>query len=418
MATSESTVDSRESTADRPGSRRTVLAGAFLLNLAAGAYEIVPASVTPTAMAELGVGPVAAGWLVSVMFLTAVVASVPVGVALDRVDVDRAVTAATLLLLVAGAWGWRAATAGAYDWLFASRILGGTAFVVIWNAGNVVVGSAFGPANRATAVGLFTASAPAGFALGQFSGPLVSARLGWAAVFGVYGPLAVVGLVVYLLGGGHAADAAGTAIPSRRDLGAVLTHPGVWTISILGFLAYSLYLFVNSWLPTYMTETSTLTNAQIGLLVALFPAMGALSRTTGGLISDRLFDARRRPVALLSFAVTAPTFVAFVLTDSVALLVALLAVSGYFVQLGLGLFFSYVREVVDPSVASTAVSILTAVGLFGAFVSPIGAGWLIERTGSYPLAFGLATGLTAVAAALAWFAPRVPRDERSTGVDR
>jgi len=384
----------------------TVLAGAFLLNAAAGAYEIVPASVTPVAMESLGVGPVAAGWLVSVMFLTAVVASVPVGVALDRVDVDRLVAAATVTLVVAGLWGWQAAAAGDYDALFLSRILGGMAFVVIWNAGNVVVGAAFGAETRATAVGVFTASAPAGFALGQFSGPLVAEAVGWSAVFVVYGAPALLGLGVYLLGGGHDAGDADAPAPSLADLGDVLTDRGVWIVSILGFLAYALYLFVNSWLPTYMTETSTLTTAEIGLFVALFPAMGALSRTSGGVISDRLFGARRRPVALLSFAVTAPTFVAFVLTDDVVLLVGLLAVSGYFVQLGLGLFFSYVREIVAPTVASTAVSILTAVGLFGAFASPIGAGWLIDRTGSYPLAFGLATALTVVAVGLAWFAPR------------
>lgn len=99
------------------------------------------------------------------------VLSVPVGVVLDRVDVRRAVTAAAVGLLIAGVWGWLAATAGAYWWLVASRVLGGFASVVFWNAGADLVGRAVDPGVRATAVSVFTASAPAGFVLGQFGRP-------------------------------------------------------------------------------------------------------------------------------------------------------------------------------------------------------------------------------------------------------
>ena len=66
--------------------------------------------------------------------------------------------------------------------------------------------------------------------------------------------------------------------------------------------------------------------------------------------------------------------------------------------------FAYVRELVEPAVAGTAVAFLTSVGLAGAFLAPIAAGWLISAAG-YGTAFAVAGGLGAVGVALAWRAP-------------
>ncbi|MCO8267450.1 MFS transporter, partial [Haloferax sp. AB510] len=140
-------------TPDAAGTRREILGivvGFFLLSTAAAAYEIAPASVFPAIQESLGLSSSAAGWLVSIMYATAVVTSVPIGVVLDRFSVRRVVGLATVALVVAGGWGWYAATAGAYGWLLVSRVLGGLAYVTFWNAGANVVGSAVPPEQRAT----------------------------------------------------------------------------------------------------------------------------------------------------------------------------------------------------------------------------------------------------------------------------
>jgi MFS family permease len=90
---------------------------------------------------------------------------------------------------------------------------------------------------------------------------------------------------------------------------------------------------------------------------------------------------------------------------SIAPAVALVVTAGAAIHLGIGLLFSYVREVVPEEVAATAVSLLTSVGLFGAFLAPVVAGWLVETTGTFRAAF-LAAGAVAVAGvALALLAP-------------
>lgn len=198
-------------------------------------------------------------------------------------------------------------------------------------------------------------------------------------------------------GSGHAT---GTQAPTLSDLGRVVTNRRVWTVGLLGFLGYALYLLVNSWAPSYLTDELRLSLGLSGALVALFPAVGVLSRVTGGVLSDTLFNGRRRPVVLLSFLVAAPVIAGFTAIRTVPVVVAALLVAGFAIQLCLGLVFAYVRELVEPAVAATAVAFLTSVGLAGAFIAPIAAGWLIEAS-SYETAFLVAGALGALGALLA-----------------
>jgi nitrate/nitrite transporter NarK len=381
-----------------------LLVGASIMSVSLGAYELAPASVTTLIRQSLDIGPSAAGLIVSVMFGTAVVASIPVGVVLDRTNSRHAIAVAVGLLLVAGVWGWYAATIESFALLLASRVLGGLAYVVVWNAGIDVVGRSFDAERQATAVATFTASGPVGFAVGQAAAPVVAGAFGWPAVFPAFTALSVVGLALFWptsRGSGRASD---TPAPSRADLSRVVTDRRVWLVGVLGFLGYSLYLFVNSWAPSYLTDELGLTLVVSGALSALFPAVGVLSRISGGVLSDRLFDGRRRPVVFASFAVATPAVAAFTFLPTVGLVVAALLVAGFAIQLCLGLVFAYVRELVEPAVAATAVAFLTSVGLAGAFAAPIVGGALIDAT-SYDVAFLAAGLLGLVGVAVSWRAP-------------
>ena len=380
------------------------VAGLFVLSAAAAAYEIAPASVVPLVRGSLGVGPAAAGWLVSVMYATAVIASVPAGVVLERLPVRRAVVGTGLALLVAGAWGWYAAATGAFWSLLVSRVLGGIAYVFVWNAGASLAGQVVEPDLRATAVGVFTASAPVGFALGQFASPLVAETFGWPAILPTYGTIGVVGVAVFLLTTRGSAFEIERGSPDRAAFLDLFGNGAMWTISVLCFLAFSLYLFLNSWLPSYLTTELDVSLALGGVLTALFPAVGVVSRTSGGVFSDRLFGGRRRPVALLSFGLATPAVAAFTVVDRLVVVVALVVAAGFAVQLAIGLLFSYVTEVVEPEVGATAVSVLTSVGLFGAFLAPVVAGRVIDVAG-YRSAFLLATAVSLAGVAIAWRAP-------------
>ncbi|ELZ29878.1 sugar transporter [Halogeometricum pallidum JCM 14848] len=388
-------------------SRRETLAlfiGLFVLSTAAAAYEIAPASVLPLIQDSLGLTASTAGWLVSIMYATAVVTSVPTGIVLDRFSVRRVILFGTVALVTAGVWGWYAATSGAYLWLLVSRVLGGIAYVIFWNAGANVVGSAVAPRYRATAVGVFTASAPVGFALGQFGSPLVARAVGWPAILPLYAVIGVVGVTLFLLATRRNVPGIETATPDRTALRELFTSRAVWIVCVLCFFAYSLYLFVNTWLPSYLVDGFGISLATGGLLTALFPAIGAVGRSSSGVVSERVFGGKRRPVVVSSFAVAAPAVVAFVFVSQLELVIAAVLVVGFAIQLVTGLLFSYITELVPPAVRTTAISLLTSVGLLGAFAAPIAAGAIIDRVG-YDPAFFVGGGVALLGVILALRTP-------------
>ena len=380
------------------------VAGLFVVSTAAAAYEIAPASVLPLVRESLSVSATGAGWLVSVMYATAVVASLPAGVVLDRVNVRRAVLVAGLGLLVAGAWGYRAAVDGAYGSLLVSRALGGLSYIVVWNAGANLAGRVVAPRRRATVVGVFTASAPVGFALGQFGGPLVAGVAGWPTVMPAFAALGSLGLAFFgLFSLGIDIDAPGEPTDSAGVRG-VFADRAVLTLSLLCLLAFSLYLFLNSWLPSYLTDELGVSLAVGGLLTAVFPAVGVVSRTVSGAVSDRLFGGRRRPVVVLAFGVTVPTVAGLVVVTGVGAFVALVVVAGFGVQLVIGLLYTYVAEVVPAEVEGTAISFLTTGGMVGALLGPIAGGVVVGRFGYRP-AFLAAAAVAALAIGLAFLTP-------------
>ena len=388
---------------------RTVglVAGLFVLSAAAAAYEIAPASVIPLVSDSLGVGPTAASGLVSVMYATAVVTSLPLGFALDRIGARRAVGVAGLCLIVAGAWGWAAASDGAYLWLLLSRVLGGVAYMVVWNSGATLAGTVVEPEYRATAVGLFTASAPVGFALGQFGSPHVARAAGWAVALPTFATLGAVGVAVFLVSTRGRTLRVDASRPDRSALSDLFGDRTVWSLAALCFLAFSLYLFLNTWLPSYLNEELDLSLALSGLVTALFPAVGVVARSLSGVLSDRAFGGRRRPVVLGAFGLATPTVLGLVYARRLVAILALLALAGFAIQLSIGLLFTYVAEVVPSSVRTTAVALLTSVGLLGAFAAPLAAGVIIQTAG-YELAFLVAAGVAVVGLAVAWATPETP----------
>lgn len=382
-----------------------MVAGLFCLVASAAAYEIVPASITPILMTELGIGPTAAGWLISVMLGTAVLTSIPIGIGLDRTDLRRAILLGTTGLVAAGLWGWQAARQGDYPSLVASRILGAICYAVLWNGGANIVGRSFPDQSRATAIGAFTAGGTAGFALGQLGGPPIADAVGWAAIFAGFGALSLFGVGVFWVAS-RSVEPVNTDLdnPELGEFAAVLTSRVVWHICLIGLAGYALFLFFLGWMPTYLAEELGLSLAQSGSLVAVFTAVGIISRTGGGVLSDRFFDARRRPVTVLAFVITLPLVVVMVFVENVLVVLGLLIIAGFCIQLVIGIVYTYVRELVAPAVAATAIATLTAISLFGGFAAPLVAGWLIEVSG-FLAAFGFAGAAAVVGLGLSVTAP-------------
>ena len=382
---------------------RVLLAVMWLLGFLIAAFQILPSGILRVMMDALAVGPAAAGLFVGASLAGQAVANVPVGVAIDRTSSRIVIVFGAVSMGVAGITAQQAGLAGSYPGLIGAIALGGLGIAAIITAGANLIGSVFAGNTEATAVAIFLTSPPAGYAVGQVTGPMIAARFGWQANFLVFGLLTTVLVVPFwYISRGFGAEADPPTLAEFRRL---IANRHLWIVSAMSFVAYSLYLLFNSWMPTYLADSFGLSLARSGLYAALFPATGILARAGGGIISDRLFDRKRRPVALIAFASVLPVVVLVAAIQIPFVLALLLLPAGFFVQLGIGLFYTYIREVVADPVTGTALAVLGLVSFVGAFSAPTIAGVLIERSASYLPAFGYAGALTVIGISLAIVAP-------------
>lgn len=358
-----------------------VLAGCFLVSTGFNAYLFAPASVVPLLVGEFGIGKPTAGLAISATFLAWVLLQLPGGLLMDRYDNRLLVWAGAAVLFVAAALG---TVAPSYETFLLTRFLAGGSALFLWTTCANVVDRSFPASSRAVGTGIFIASAPAGVALAQFAGPQIAAGFGWRATLLVYPTVTAVGLpLLYAL--------LGEPVRNESRLGlstflAALRNPTILLVSVSSFCAYSLFVFFNSWMPTYGTDVVSLDLATAGAMTALVPAMGLLARPGGGWISDRI-GGRRRPVLVTTFLLVLPALVGVTLVSSALGFAAALVLAGVGSQLGTGVFYVYVGELSAEETRGTGLAVLTTLSISGALTAPVLTGWLIERF-SWDAAFG------------------------------
>lgn len=400
---------------DRTG--RAYLLGSWLLSAAVHVYLIIPASVLPQAADGLGVPETTAIWLISAVLVSWAATNFGIGVIIDQIGDATTIIAGGVIVVGAAGMGWVFAGRGLFWPLIGTRVFAGIAIGAIWIASATLVGRLFPVEHRGTALGVFTTSAPAGFAIGQVIGPWIAAIAVWSAVLAVGGMLSVGAMVIFgivhVVVGGPVINQDGTQTEDddtesskstiRQGFSEVLGNRTVIVGASVAFAAYSLYLFLNSWLPTYLLDEFALSPGTSGLLAAVFPAMGVVSRAGGGIISDRLFGHRRLPVLKWSFVIATPVLVLIMVGRSVPMLLGLLILGGLVIQLTFGVVYSYVQEAVELTNEGTALSILGSTGIAGAFSAPVIAGTLIDLTGAYTAAFLYAVTLAIGGGVLVFF---------------
>ncbi|MFB6123319.1 MAG: MFS transporter [Haloferacaceae archaeon] len=387
-------------TGDAPAADRrhawVVLVACTALSLGFNAYTIAPASVLPRMAADFGIGEATAGLSISAVYLSWAVMGIPAGLLLDRYDNRRLVYVGVGIYVVSSVAG---AGLQWYPAFLLARVGGGASAVFLWTANANIVRQAFPASIRAFGTSLFTASAPAGFALGQYAGPLVAARYGWRAVFFAYPVVTLAGAGLFALVVRR--PVRNESAVSLAQFGETLKRPRVLAVSGASFCAYSVFLFLNSWMPAYATGRLGVDLAAAGAATALVPLSGVVARPGGGWLSDRL-GGRRKAVIVAGFVLSTPVLVALTrVTDATAFATLLLG-AGFFAQLGIGVFYVYVSELADAGTAGTSLAVLTTLSVLGSLVTPALTGWLVA-TVSWTAAFAYAVVLGVVGVALvAW----------------
>ncbi|HTT40141.1 MAG TPA: MFS transporter [Burkholderiales bacterium] len=372
---------------------------------------------------EFGLSPVAMGYLLSSFLWTYLVCLIPMGILVDRLG-TRTVNAAgiavwsTATMLTGVAWN--------YVSLIATRLAMGVGEATTFPAGGRVVREWIPAGERGLTNAIFLAGTQAGPAVGAVIVAWVLSRVGWRGSFLVVGAVGGIWLIAWLIWFDTpervtwldederakvlAERDADSKVLEQKTGGTrvldLLRTRTMWGLALAeGCAVYTQYLFL-TWLPSYLQTTRQLSIVKTGLFTAVPYAGAALLGIALGRVSDRLLqrqevgEGRRRSmgvVMMLSSAVI--LFTPFV--DQIWLILALFTLSLTGMATAISLNFSLVNDLLrNPEDSGKAMSILIVGGNSFGIAAPIVTGYVIQSTGSFNWAFGIAGLLLVTGATL------------------
>lgn len=395
----------------------------FLFTLAMINYvDRVALSVASKPIAEeFSLTPVAMGYLFSSFLWTYLLCLIPMGILVDRWG-TRAINAAGITL-------WSAATiftgaAWSYAMLITSRLAMGVGEATTFPAGGRVVREWIPMGERGITNAVFIAGTQAGPAVGALIVAWIISQIGWRGSFVVVGAVGFVWLAAWLrwfntpervswLDDAERAKILGereaeTRVLERKSdplrVVRLLRSKTMWGLALSqGCAVYTQYLFL-TWLPSYLQTTRQLTILKTGLFTAVPYAGAALLGIVLGRVSDRLLasgglaSGRRRSMGVVMMASSA-VILFTPMIDSIGIILLLFTLSLTGMATAIALNFSLVNDLLrNPEDSGKAMAILIVGGNSFGIAAPIVTGYVIQFTGSYNWAFGIA-GLLLVAGA-------------------
>lgn len=360
--------------------RQSVLALALSTASFAIAFAVwgMIAPMAKTFQTNLGLNEKQAWLLIAVPVLLGSVGRIPMGMLTDRFG-GRAVFSALLLFIAIPAFMLSLAHTYA-EFLFWGLLLGfaGTSFSI----GVAFTSRWFPPEKQGLALGIYGAG-NIGQSVALFGVPLLANMWGWQNAYRLFGAVALVWGIVFLLFGRNA------PVKSQpKSFGAMVkvlaTEPLSWVLSLFYFVTFGGFVALSIGLPKLLQEIFHLTKEDAGLRTAGFVVIATAIRPIGGWLSDRLGGAR-----VLAVVFTAAGLLAWGLTIEhiVPFTIGALGVAAA-IGTGNGAVFKLVPQYF-PRDVGTVTGLVGAMGGLGGFFPPIVLGYIKTYTGAYDLGFAL-----------------------------
>jgi sugar phosphate permease len=171
--------------------------------------------------------------------------------------------------------------------------------------------------------------------------------------------------------------------------GEIMKSWNIWGDTLAYFFMNNVLYGMLTWIPSYLVAERGYDFIKMGFVASAPSVGGLIGALCGGLISDKVFNGRRKPTMLLTALFTAVMFVA-VLTvpQNTALVVGSLVLTGFFLNVGWPMFTAYAMGLTTTNTYPFAISIINSGGNLGGFFAPIIVGMLLDHTGgNYTIAF-------------------------------
>jgi predicted MFS family arabinose efflux permease len=399
------------------GRARFAFALLFLLYVFDYTSRLVIVSLFPFLRRDWGLSDAQCGLLVSAVYWSILVFTLPVSVLIDRWSRKKAIG---LMAVV-----WSVATAACaftqgFGQLFAARATVGIGEAGYAPGGTAMLSALFPEGARARVIGIWNASIPLGSALGMAIGGLVADQVGWRYAFAI---VALPGLVVALLffavtdyqtvallrGGGESGPDPGGRLRGR-EVAARFARNRTLLFNNLGFAANT---FVTtallSWLPTYFHRVDGTPMAEAGMKGALVMLLAIAGAPLGGILADRWrrrrADARLLLPATSSAATAGVLLLAFCVPPGGARY-AILLCAGLVAVGFVPAATAVTQDVVHPGLRATSASLCVVMQhAFGSALGPTCVGLLSDRYG-LEAAMSALPAFTLLAAVLFFVASR------------
>lgn len=361
----------------------------------------VPPAI-PSILSDLGSGLRQAGWLLSLVNLTAAIGGMTIALTVDRFGHRRLVVLGTALCIATSLLG---AFAASIDLLLVCRFFEGLGFIIITVSLPTLILRVTDLADRHRAMTIWSCYMPAGAGAMMLMAAVILPGTSWRAVWLVASAASLVMLIALLLRAvpRHELDAErGNRRPILHEMAEVATSPGSLAIALC-FGAYSCcWLAIVGFLPTLQVERLGFSTSTAAIVTALVTAVNV----SGNLLSGWLLHRGVPRVAMITGAAVAMGFCAAgIFVDGVPDLWRLLLAGLYSAVIGLvpgALFTALPVHSPRPEMVGAATGLLMQGSNIGGLLGPPITGALVA-SGGWPAAAWLTSIALGIVAGSALF---------------
>jgi len=278
----------------------------FLLYMFDYIDRTVIVSLFPFLKRDWGLTDTQCGLLVSAVYWSILIFSLPVSILIDRWSRKKCIG---LMALFWGLATLACAFTRNFSQLFVTRAAIGIGEAGYAPGGTAMISAAFAPQHRARMLGIWNASIPLGSALGIVIGGFIATHWGWRHAFGIVAlPGIVVAVLFFYVRDYQTVELVQTV---DEDTGQTRVQMGLADIAgrflrckTLWFnnLAFAANTFVTtalmSWLPTYYHRMENLPMHKAATKGGLVMALALIGAPLGGYLADRWFQKRKNARSL------------------------------------------------------------------------------------------------------------------------
>jgi len=191
--------------------------------------------------------------------------------------------------------------------------------------------------------------------------------------------------------------------PADAGLFQVVTNRNIILFSLVDCVWSSIQMSVSTYLVLYLKEALLFSVVLAGGYLAVAQISAGIGRVAWGVISDLLFNSRRKIVLLMVGMITTITTLSMgALSTNTPdwLLFMIVVLMGFSVMGRHGLLITFVAELAGKKLAGTAMGVSITIIYMGVIVGPPLFGYIVDRTHSYTLSwlvFGTASALATAA---------------------